>query len=197
MSQFCLRLITRLSVSSRNSSKNFSDFISLNTLAGEIKMNEMLKWRLIVEIASKPASAQFIQRICADTPENRKHLEDLKAHAKKIEDEEQRAFDIPLDIRAIPDESDKDAWDAYWTAQELEWERLEKKHKERTAIERQKQIDAYDAQVDGIRLAAKDAMEDMIEKDKEVVSKLAKQALKSQQNDAQRIRKQAMRQLKK
>ena len=74
---------------------------------------------------------------------------------------------------------------------------MEQKHRERTAIERQKQIDAYNAQVDGIRLAAKDAMEDMIAKDREIVSKLAKQALKSQQKDAQRIRKQAMRQLKK
>jgi hypothetical protein len=159
-------------------------------------MNEMLKWKLIVEMASKPASAQFIQRICADTPENRKHIEDLKRHAKQIEDEEARAFDVPLDVQAIPDEQDKDVWDAYWAAQELEWERLEQKHRERTAIERQKQIDAYNAQVDGIRLAAKDAMDDMIEKDREVVSKLAKQALKSQQKDTQRISKQAMRQLK-
>ena len=72
-------------------------------------MNEMLKWRLIVEIASKPASAQFLKRICSDTPENRKHLEDLKRHAKQIEDEETRAFDVPLDVQAIPDEQDKDA----------------------------------------------------------------------------------------
>ena len=39
-------------------------------------------------------------------------------------------------------------------------------------------------------------MDDMIEKDREVVAKLAKQALKSQQQQNTKIRKQAMRQLK-
>lgn len=53
------------------------------------------------------------------------------------------------------------------------------------------------AKIQGIRLAAKDAMDDMIEKDREVVSKLAKQALVNTNKNKERIRKQAMRQLKK
>jgi hypothetical protein len=61
----------------------------------------------------------------------------------------------------------------------------------------QKQADAYQAQVDGIRLAAKDAMDYMIDKDREVVSKLAKQAINSKQQQSQKVHKQAMRQLKK
>lgn len=160
-------------------------------------MNEMQKWRLIVEIAHKPASAQFIHSITADTPENRKHLQDLDKFAKQIEDEETRSLHVPLDVQTVPDVDDRKAWDAYWSAQKLEWERVRKQHAERSAIERQRQGDAYSAKVDGIRLAAKDAMDDMVEADREVVSKLAKQAITSQQNQAKRIRKQAMRQLKK
>lgn len=160
-------------------------------------MNEMQKWRLIVEIAHKPASAQFIAHISADTPENRKHLQDLEKFTKQIEDEESRSSHVPLDVQAVPDVDDRKAWDAYWSAQELEWERVSKHHAERSAIEQQRQEDAYSATVDGIRLAAKDAMDDMVEADREVVSKLAMQALTSQQNQAKKIRKQAMRQLKK
>ena len=160
-------------------------------------MNEMQKWRLIVEIAHKPASAQFIARITADTPENRKHLQDLEKFTKQIEDEENRPSNVPIEVKAVPDVDDRKAWDAYWSAHELEWERVRKRHAERSAIEQQRQEDAYSATVDGIRLAAKDAMDDMVEADREVVSKLAKQALTSQQNQAKKIRKQAMRQLKK
>ena len=61
----------------------------------------------------------------------------------------------------------------------------------------QKQADAYQAQVDGIRLAAKDAMDDMIDKDREVVSKLAKQAMNSKEQQSKKVHKQAMRRLKK
>ena len=160
-------------------------------------MNEMQKWRLIVEIANKPASAQFIQRITADTHENRKTLQDLEKFEKQIEDEESSPFEVPLDVQAVPDVDDTNAWNAYWSAQELEWSRVRKIHAEQSAIEKQRQEDAYSATVDGIRLAAKDAMDDMVEADREVVSKLAKQALTSQQNQAKKIRKQAMRQLKK
>jgi hypothetical protein len=47
------------------------------------------------------------------------------------------------------------------------------------------------------RLAAEDAMDDMIEADRETVSKLAQQALNSSEQQKQRLRKQALRQIKK
>ena len=162
----------------------------------------MRKWIMIVETllnerAIKPATARFLHDITADTEENRKHLKDLERHAKQIEWEETNMFDVPLDVQAVPHVDDVEEWARYWQAKELEWAKFEKEHKLRNQKEAQRQADAYNAQVDGIRLAAKDAMDDMIEKDRAVVSKLAKQALKSQQQQNTKIRKQAMRQLKK
>ena len=81
----------------------------------------------------------------------------------------------------------------------LQWE-VDKNERQSEVKRRTEQIKAqqeYDAKVQGIRLAAKDAMDDMIEQDREVVSKLAQQALKSQQQQRQRVKKQAMRRIKK
>ena len=162
-------------------------------------MNEMKRWMILVEalLNQRPLSPRLLHQLTADTEENRKYLDDLKRHQQEIEWEEENNYEYPTDILSPPDFEDTKAWNAYWNAKELEWDKFKKQHADKKRVEMQKQADAYQAQVDGIRLAAKDAMDDMIEKDREVVSKLAKQALKSQQKDAQRIRKQAMRQLKK
>ena len=159
-------------------------------------MDEMLKWMLIVEVATKPATANFLRRITADTEENREYLEKIRQAEKQIEWEEQQVIDVPITIQSIPHIDDKEEWDAYWQAQELEWDKLKHKHDEQTRQQMQKRADAYKAQVDGIRLAAKDAMDDLIEKDRDLVSKLAQQAIKAQQQKEQRIRKQAMQQVK-
>ena len=159
-------------------------------------MDEMLKWMLIVEVATKPATANFLRRITADTEENREHLEKIRQAEKQIEWEEQQVINVPITIQRIPHIDDREEWDAYWQAQEFEWDKLKRKHDEQTRQQMQKRADAYKAQVDGIRLAAKDAMDDLIEKDRDLVSKLAQQAIKAQQQKEQRIRKQAMQQVK-
>ena len=159
-------------------------------------MHGMRYWIDLINEAIKPASAAFIARITADTEENRKYLEDLERAEKELEDEEQRAFDIPQEVRRSPEYGTKE-WEQHhvW----LQWE-LDKDERERELERRTEQIKAqheYDLKVQGIRLAAKDAMDDMIEQDREVVSKLAQQALKSQQQQRQRVKKQAMRRKKK
>ena len=156
----------------------------------------MRYWIDLIETAIRPASASLIARITADTEENRKYKEDLERAEKEIEDEEQRAFDIPQEVRRPSAYGTKD-WEQHsmW----LQWE-LDKDERQREVKRRAEQIKAqheYDAKVQGIRLAAKDAMDDMVEQDREVVSKLAQQALKSQQQQRQRVKKQAMRRIKK
>lgn len=152
----------------------------------------MLKWMLIVEVATKPATANFLRRISADTEENREYLEKIRQAEKQIEWEEQQVINVPITIQSIPHIDDKEEWDAYWQAQELEWAKLKRKHDEQTRQQMQKRADAYKAQVDGIRLAANDAMDDLIEKDRDLVSKLAQQAIKVQHQKEQLIRKQSM-----
>jgi hypothetical protein len=159
-------------------------------------MDEMLKWMLIVEVATMPATANFLRSITADTEENREYLEKVRQIEKQIEWEEQREINLPITIQSVPHIDDKKEWDAYWQAQELEWDKLKRKHDEQTRQQMRKSADAYKAQVDGIRLAAKDAMDDLIERDRDLVSKLAQQAIKAQQQKKQRIRKQAMQQVK-
>ena len=158
-------------------------------------MNLMRLWIDLVNEAIKPASAQFIARITADNEENKKHIEQLERYAKEIDDEEQLAFNIPHQVKRAPAYGTKE-WEQHsmW----LQWE-LDKKAREQELKKRAEALKAqqeHEAKVQGIRLAAKDAMDDMIEQDREVVSKLAQQALKSQQKQSQRLRKQAMRQLK-
>ena len=156
----------------------------------------MRYWIDLIEEAIRPASASFIARITADTEENRKHLEDLRRAEKEIEDEETRRFDIPHDVQRLPDYGTKE-WEQHGHWLELELNKVRKANREKLEAQKRKEQAELEATMQGVRLAAKDAMDDMIEQDREVVSKLAKQALKSQQKDAQRIRKQAMRQLKK
>jgi len=162
-------------------------------------MNEMKRWMILVEalLNQRPMSPRFLHQLTADTEENRKYLDDLERHQKQIEWEEQNNYEYPLDILSPPDFEDTKAWNAYWDAKEYEWDKFKKQHADKKRVEMQKQADAYQAQVDGIRLAAKDAMDDMIDKDREVVSKLAKQAINSKQQQSKKVHKQAMRPLKK
>ena len=65
-------------------------------------MNFMRQWINLVEKAIKPASAQLIARITADTEENRKHIENLERYEKEIEGEEQQSFAIPSNVQRAP-----------------------------------------------------------------------------------------------
>ncbi len=162
-------------------------------------MNEMKQWMILVEtlLNERPLSPRFLHQLTADTEENRKYLDDIKRHQKQIEWEEQNNYEYPTDILSPPNVDDTKEWNDYWNAKEYEWDRIKKQHADKKRVEMQKQADAYQAQVDGIRLAAKDAMDDMIDKDREVVSKLAKQAMNSKEQQSKKVHKQAMRQLKK
>ena len=124
-------------------------------------------------------------------------MDDLERHQKGIEWEEENNYVYPTDILSPPDFEDTKAWNAYWDAKEYEWDKFKKQHADKKRVEIQKRADAYQAQVDGIRLAAKDAMDDMIDKDREVVSKLAKQAMNSKEQQSKKVHKQAMLRLKK
>lgn len=159
-------------------------------------MNLMRFWIDLVNEAIKPTSAQFIARITADNEENKKHIEQLERYAKEIDDEEQLAFNIPHQVKRVPAYGSKE-WEQHsmWLQWELDNEAREQELVKRTEAKKAELEQA--AKIQGIRLAAKDAMDDMIEKDREVVSKLAKQALVNTNKNKERIRKQAMRQLKK
>ena len=160
-------------------------------------MNEMKQWMILVEtlLNERLLSPRFLHQLTVDTEENRKHLDDLERHQKEIEWEEQNNYEYPVDILSPPNFEDTKDWNAYWDAKEYEWDKLKKQHADKKRVEAQKQADAYQAQVDGIRLAAKDAMDDLIERDRDLVSKLAQQAIKAQQQKEQRLRKQAMKQV--
>jgi uncharacterized protein (DUF2236 family) len=121
----------------------------------------------------------------------------IKAAQKKIEDEEQREIYVPIEVQQVPSPDDREEWNRYWASMDIKYNKIRReqellKQKEREAAEREEQ-----AKIDGIRLAAKDAMDDMIEQDRELVSKLAKQGVSSGRKNQQRVKKMAQRQLKK
>lgn len=121
----------------------------------------------------------------------------IKAAQKKIEDEEQREIHVPIEVQQVPSPDDREEWNRYWASMDMKYDKICReqellKQKEREAAEREEQ-----AKIDGIRLAAKDAMDDMIEQDRELVSKLAKQAVSSGRKNQQRVKAMAQRQLKK
>ena len=121
----------------------------------------------------------------------------IKAAQKKIEDEEQREIYVPIEVQQVPSPDDREEWNRYWASMDIKYNKIRceqelLKQKEREAAEREEQ-----AKIDGIRLAAKDAMDDMIEQDRKLVSKLAKQAVSSGRKNQQRVKKMAQRQLKK
>jgi len=158
----------------------------------------MREWMDLVEqlLNERPASAQLIHRVTADTDENRKHLELLAQYEKEIEGEETQSFAIPDDVRRSPEVGSKE-WETDRHLMNWELDKRRRKEQAQRQREAQKAQQEHEAKIQGIRLAAKDAMDDLIEKDREVVSKLAQQALKSANRNKQQVRKQAMRQLKK
>lgn len=173
--------------------------ITLNNIAEVKTMNAMRKWIDLINenLSYKPASAQDIYRIVADTEDNRKHLADIQRWQKEIDDEEQQALNIDPSVKRVPPIEDKDAWNDYWADFDLRYERMKRKQEQEALAAKRKQELEWLAHIDGVRLAAKDAMDDMIEADRETVSKLAQQALKSSEQQKQRLRKQALRQIKK
>lgn len=162
-------------------------------------MNAMRKWIDLINenLLNKPASAQDIYRIVADTEDNRKHLADIQRWQKEIDDEEQQALNIDPSVQRVPPIEDKDAWNDYWADFDWRYERVKRKQEQEALAAKARQELELRAHIDAVRLAAKDAMDDMIEADRETVSKLAQQALKSSEQQKQRLRKQALRQIKK
>ena len=128
--------------------------------------------------------------------ERQAHIDRIEKHTQEIEWEEARGDEIPPEARRAPEFGTKE-WndEMVW----LDYE-LEKKKREQQLKLRKETIKAQreeDAKIQGIRLAAKDAMDDMIEQDRKLVSKLAQQAIKSSEQSKQRVKKIAQRQLKK
>jgi hypothetical protein len=129
--------------------------------------------------------------------QKREFTAQIKAAQKKIEDEEQREINVPIEVQQVPSPDDREEWSRYWASMDMKYDKIRReqellKQKEREAAEREEQ-----AKIDGIRLAAKDAVDDMIEQDRELVAKLAKQAVSSGRKNQQRVKKMAQRQLKK
>ena len=80
---------------------------------------------------------------------------------------------------------------------DYELDQVRKRNKAKLDAHKRKEQLELDAHIQGVRLAAKDAMDDMIEQDRAVVSKLAQQAIKASQRNKQRLKNQVKRQLKK
>jgi hypothetical protein len=129
--------------------------------------------------------------------------EELKKHKKKIirfqkemEDNLHAEITAPIAIQRCPKFGTKE-WDEHimWVDYELSLGR--KKEAREQEVRRIKAQQEHDAKIQGIRFAAKDAMHDAIEQDRELVSKLAKQAITKAEKSKQRVAKIANRQLKK
>ena len=139
----------------------------------------------------------LIETILNEKFDKAKYERELEKAQKKIDWEEQQATEvIPTSVRSVPHVDDTEAWDAYWADFDWEYEKLKKRQAAEKAKEQRKLELEQQARIEGVRLAAKDAMDDMIEQDRELVSKLAQQAMKSSQRQKQRIKKMADRQLK-
>ena len=139
----------------------------------------------------------LIETLLNEQFDREKYERELKAARDKIEWEERQSTEvIPTAVREVPNVNDKEAWDTYWAEFDWEYEKLQKRQAAEKAKEQHKLELEQQARIEGIRLAAKDAMDDMIEQDRELVSKLAKQALKSGKQRAQHLRKRALRKTK-
>ena len=125
-----------------------------------------------------------------------KHADTIKQYEKEIEDDYNAKFDVPMDVKRTPNENTKE-WQQHdmWLNYELELVR--KKEAREKEVRRIKAQQEHDAKIQGIRLAAKDAMDDAIEQDRELVSKLAKRVITNTDKKKQHVTKMAHRQLKK
>ena len=61
----------------------------------------MRQWINLVEKAIKPASAQLIARITADTEENRKHIEKLERYEKEKRMKNSKALQFQVICNAL------------------------------------------------------------------------------------------------
>jgi len=156
----------------------------------------MADMRFWIDLVEAIASKSFIERISADTEENRKNSERIEQLKREIEAEEQNNMSLPSSVMRVPQFGTKE-WDEHtmWLDYELEQHRkkAQKDLEAKKRIEKQEQ----DARIQGVRMAAQDAMADLIAKDRAIVSKLANKAMKAQHADGKRLRKQALRQVKK
>lgn len=139
----------------------------------------------------------LIETLLNEQFDREKYERELKAAQDKIEWEERQSTEvIPTAVREVPNVNDEEAWDTYWAEFDWEYEKLKRRQAAEKAKEQRKLELEQQARIEGVRLAAKDAMDDMIEQDRELVSKLAKQAFKSSQQRQQKIQKIAKRRLK-
>ena len=143
-----------------------------------------------------PKNRHAIASITANTDENRKHVELIKQYEKEIEDDINSKSAVPIDIKRIPNENSKE-WHEHDMWLNYELDKARKKEARKKKVRRIKAQQEHDAKIQGIRLAAKDAMDDAIEQDRKLVSKLAKQAITNADKKKQHVTKMAHRQLKK
>lgn len=146
--------------------------------------------------AYTPNNKHAVASITANTDENRKHVELIKQYEKEIEDDYQTKFAVPIDIKRIPNDDSKE-WHEHDMWLNYELDKARKKEAREQEVKRIQAQQEHDAKIQGIRLAAKDAMNDAIEQDRELVSNLAKQAITNADKKKQHVRKMAQRQLKK
>ena len=146
--------------------------------------------------AYTPKNRHAIVNITANTDENRKHVELIKQYEKEIEDDINSKSAVPIDIKRIPNENSKE-WHEHDMWLNYELDKARKKEARKKEVRRIKAQQEHDVKIQGIRLAAKDAMDDAIEQDRELVSKLAKQAITNADKKKQHVTKMAHRQLKK
>ena len=157
--------------------------IRINTLYGGVPI--MRDW---IDLVESLLNRKF---------DKAKYERELQQAQEKIDWEEQHVSEaIPTSVRSVPHVDDTEAWDAYWADFDWEYEKLKKRQATKKAKKQRKLELEQQARIEGVRLTAKDAMDDMIEQDKELVRKLAQQTMKSSQRQIQRIKKMADRQLK-
>ena len=144
---------------------------------------------LLLEGSCKPATAQLLMRLTADTPENREHLRKLKAYRDQIDWEEAHGLEIPdITVMEVPSSDDKEAWDAYWYEIDYRYEQL--KREQDTQQQKQLELDraVRDKEAEMIARANLEAEAEQREQDNKVVDKLAKQAIKSAEQRRKRLK---------
>ena len=100
-------------------------------------------------------------------------------------------------IKVRGENEDSKEWHEHDMWLNYELDKARKKEAREQEVKRIQAQQEHYAKIQGIRLAAKDAMDDAIEQDRELVSNLAKQAITNADKKKQHVRKMAQRQLKK
>lgn len=151
----------------------------------------MRHWIDLIEamLNETPASTALIQRIAADTPENRKHLAQIEQWKRDIDTEESTGGSYADSVYRVPDVNDKEEWDRHSQMLDYELTRLKQKHQAQAIAAKQERIE-------GIAIAAQREIEQLAVKDRAKVHKLADRAVKQREAFNKKIRSQAQRQLK-